>query len=140
MPNGDFAQDATVTVKNDATGESAEMRTDANGRFAYDISELPSGYNENNLVKVDAKKGELKGKNETTVVISQYRIGPYRDDLNILLRAPDETNEINWTLVIGIIVIVIIVIAILAMKSKKSKSPSETREEKKVEKDSEEEE
>ena len=59
-----FAADANVTITNTRTGYSYTTTTDDFGRFAYNLRNLPDGYEEGDFINVRAWKGEKEGIKE----------------------------------------------------------------------------
>jgi len=67
--NGNPLADAPVVITNAATGDNATVYTDSNGYYQYDLANLPNGYNDGDLIYVNATNTSSgnKGSNSTYV-------------------------------------------------------------------------
>ena len=86
------AVNATLTLKNKATGETMEGRSNDMGAYSFDLSNLDKGWHNGDTIVITAEYRGLKGKREVTVDIAH---GRSRADLILKEERP---VDLTWAL------------------------------------------
>jgi len=112
------ASSAKVVLTNLRTSDSIILLTDSQGRYDYDLMQLPGGYMDNDVISVKATSGDSKGKNATSVnIVTTPVLGIYGRDCDIFLVEEEEEPSFwelygQWILILVIIILVILVVVV----------------------------
>ncbi len=117
------APSSKITLTNVRSGESVSLTADGQGRYSFDLMSLPSGYMDNDEIRVRATSGSLGGSNSTYVnIVTTPVLGEYGRDCDIFLLEEEEEesfwdllalwflNLFTWILIIIIVILVILIV------------------------------
>ncbi len=118
--DGNAVANATITVVNLETEEELEDTTDANGNYVIELINMPSGYSEDDDIRVTAENATLSGTGSTSIDSSKDTPGS-RVDIVLGEAAGDGLASFLgawWWLILIIVAILIAIVVFLVWRSR----------------------